>query len=558
MYRKEAAMKKFLFSVVLVLGVNYWAFAETVEVESKVAEACVYINSAQISRQAQASLKEGFNEVIFTNVPENLNEDTLTVSAKGQARAKILDAKIKKIFLEKPQSQRLRKLEEEIRKLEYKITELNNQQAVIREEREFLKSIKLHAARQIPEDLVTKMPETKELDSLYSLLKEKWQDTYIRELEISKEIRKINERLGKLRRELADIRRGEHKEKRVISIELDVEKAGSLTVSASYLMYQASWYPEYDARVDYEKQKVELICLGIVKQTSGEDWQDIKLTLSTAKPTISGRMPEIASWTLRPYQPHKAAKRRGVQMFAPAMEKLESGVGEVAEDKGLVEEEALMLYAQAEEKLTSVNYKITRAVDIKSDGTKHRLPVFEQDFSVKFEYSTTPKLSPFAYLVAEVINERENLLPAKVRIFLDEAYVGLSSIDAKGSGEEFDLYLGIDEGVKVKREKLKEETKEVWIAGIKRRNKVTITTYKTTVENYKSKNIKVNLFDQIPVSQSDQIAVKVLEMKPKPTEQDYEERIGVMRWELDIAPRKEQAVTFTYQVEHPRDMNIGL
>ncbi len=145
-----------------------------------------------------------------------------------------------------------------------------------------------------------------------------------------------------------------------------------------------------------------------------------------------------------------------------------------------------------------------------------------------------------------------------MRIFLGDTYVGSSSIDPVGKGEEFELYLGIDEAVKIEREKLEEETKEVWIAGIKRRNKVIKTTYKISIENYKNDDIKIDVFDHMPVSQSDQIAVKVLEMKPKPTQENYEDREGVMRWELTISPRQEKDIAYTYQVEHPRDMDIGL
>jgi len=548
-------MQRFLSIIIflLVFGVNLPAFCETIERESKVTKAIVYTDSSQITRQVEVQLKEGINEVVFSNVPENLNEGTLTVSAKGEARAKILDAKIKKIFLEKPESTLVRELEEKIQELEDKSSEFNNQQIVIREEREFLSSVKLHANQQIPKDLITKMPNAEELDSINNFLREKWQDTLVRELEIKKELRKINDRLGRLRKELAELRQARGKEKRIISVEVDVEKGGLLTVSASYLMYQASWYPEYDARVDYEERKVELVSLGIVKQTSGEDWQGIELTLSTAKPTISGRMPQLQSWILRPYRPkplHKA--KRDMLMYSVVEERGES------QGADLVEEQSPSLYAQLEEKLTSVNYKIGRFVDIKSDGTKHRLPVFSEEILVKFHYSTTPKLSPFAYLACKVTNEREQLLPASVRIFLGDTYIGSSSIDAIGKGEEFDLYLGIDEGVKVKREKLKEETKEVWIAGIKRRNKVIVATYKITVENYKSKGIKINVFDHTPIPQTDQIAVKLLNIKPKPSEEDYEDRKGVMRWELSIKPKGKKEIILTYQVEHPRDMDIGL
>lgn len=557
-------MRKCLLVCVLVLFGQQCGFADTIETESKVIAATVYTNSAQVTRAAQVDLKEGLHELVFTNVPEHLNENTLTVSAKGTARAKILDARIKKVFLEEAQSELVRKLEDEIQDLDDQVVALNNEQATIREKREFLRSINLHAAEQVPEDLITKTPDVQQLQALAAFIQEQWQETYQRELQIKQELREINKTLDRLRRELAQLRQATGKEKRVASIELDVEKAGALDVSVSYLMYQASWYPEYDARVDYEGQGVDLVCLGVVKQTSGEDWQDIQISLSTAKPTVSGRMPELQSWIIRPTPPLQA---RAKMSWAPAMDaaKLQEGVNMEYAARGAMQEkaersaeEATLAYAQAQEQLTSVTYQITHTAAIKADGTKHRLPIFEEKLKTDFFYSATPKLSPFAYLVAKVTNERESLLPAGVRIFLGDTYVGSSSIDAVGKGEEFELYLGIDEGVKVEREKTEEETKEVWIAGIKRNNKVLKATYKISVENYKGKDIRVNVFDHMPVSQSDNIVVKVLETRPKAAEEDYEDRKGVTCWELDVAPREEKEISYTYQIEYPRDMDIGL
>lgn len=169
-----------------IFGISHKSFCESLEVVSKVAEATIYASSAQITRQAEVNVKEGINEIVFANIPENLDESTLTVSAIGQAKAKILDAKVKRIFLEKPESERVKALEEEIIKLEDNITEFNSQSALIAEEREYLRSIRLFAGQQIPEDLVTKMPEVTTLDSLDTFLKQKWQDTYSRELEIKK------------------------------------------------------------------------------------------------------------------------------------------------------------------------------------------------------------------------------------------------------------------------------------------------------------------------------------------------------------------------------------
>jgi uncharacterized protein (TIGR02231 family) len=538
------------------------ASAQIIETESTVTKVIVYNDCAQISRQADLEVKEGFNEVVFTNVPERLKEDTLSVSARGTAPAKILDAKIKTIFLEKPQSEKIRELQNAIRALENNINGYNGQQGVINEEREFLKSVRLHANQQIPEDLVTKMPKTEDLNSWEGFIRDRWQDTFTRELEIKEKIKDASEKLDALRRELSQINQAAIKEKRIISVALEVEKAGTLNVMANYLISQAGWKPEYDARVNYEQQKVELVCAGIVIQKSGQDWKGVEVTLSTSKPTISGKMPELKSWWLRPYAPPRplyTAQGEAVSNRLMREKAAVCGAGmPLASQDKKQELDAEELFAQSEELPTSVNYKIARLVDIKSDGTEHRLPVFSRTFETNFQYTATPKLSPFAYLTAKVVNNEDQLLPAAVRVFLDGVYIGSSAISTVGKGEKLELYLGIDEGVKVKREKIKEEVKEVWIAGIKRNNKVVVLTYKITVENYKSKDIKIDLFDHMPVSQSDQIAVKVLELQPKPQEEGYKDRKGVMRWEFDIRPKGKSEVVLTYQVEYPRDMDIRL
>jgi len=517
----------------------------------------IYQNSAQVTRSAEVTLKQGVNEVVFQNIPENLDESTINVSAQG-VKARILDAKIKRIFLEKPVSENVTRIKDEIQALEDQASAENSALSVINEERKFLDSIKLFAGNQIPKDLVTKMPTADELKMTDDFIKEKWEDTFARELEIGKKLRDLNRKIEKLRNELGQLESGAgRKEKRVLSIEFDAEKEGTLTVSASYLMYQANWYPEYDARVNYESGKVEITCLGVVRQTGGEDWQGVDITLSTAKPTISGRMPELSSWVLNPVETLKYDKLQSVKVLrkvaasAPLTE-----IGSAVNDGAITADYAEYSYAQTDEKLTSIEYKIQRKSDIKTDGSMVKLPVFSREFSADFEYYSTPKLSPYAYLVAKVKNEDEQMMPANVRIFFGDTYVGSSRIDAVGKGESIDLYLGIDEGVKVKREKVKEETKDVWFAGIERPTKTVIISYKITAENYKGKSIKLNIFDQVPVAGTNKIAVKMLDINLKPNDENYKDRKGVMRWLLGMQSKDKKEIAFTYQVELPQEMSI--
>ena len=131
-----------------------------------------------------------------------------------------------------------------------------------------------------------------------------------------------------------------------------------------------------------------------------------------------------------------------------------------------------------------------------------------------------------------------------------------SGIGNIAPSEEFDLYLGIDENVKVKRELLEKKVDETLIAGIPSRTKKTTFKYKLTVENYKSKKIKVKLFEAIPVSEDDRIKIKINEISLEPDKEDWEDRKGIWLWELELDTQKKQEIFYTFTVEHPRDMLI--
>ena len=146
------------------------------------------------------------------------------------------------------------------------------------------------------------------------------------------------------------------------------------------------------------------------------------------------------------------------------------------------------------------------------------------------------------------------LLPGRVNIFLDGDFVGASRIENVGPGEEFDLYLGVDENVKVKRERIERKVDDTLIAGIPARTKRTEIKYKLTAENYKTKKIKVKLFEAMPVSENDQIKVKIDSPSVEPTQKDWKDRKGVWMWELELKPKGKREIYYSFTVEHPRQM----
>jgi len=537
--------------LILFIGVN--GYATEIEVKSEISEICVYTDSALINRVSRLELKTGTYQAAFTEIIPEVDENSLRVSAEGTAIIKLFGAQVKTEYLEEVPSERIKQLKEEIQKLEDEITRVENLKTILMEKKEFLNSITLFSNEQIPQDLMTRMPQISDLENILFFLDTELKDIYTQSLNCELEMRDLKNKVETLKRELSQVSGVQRKLKRSIIVELEVLKEGATDLKVSYLVKGASWNPIYDARANFEKSEVELVSYGVIKQVTGEDWLEVDCALSTAKPRVGGSMPYVASWFLRPYQP-EVMRDKVSAIPAPAYQ-----TEAFRKEAGALEEsvESEMRYATAEEKGIAVIYNLPSKISVKSDKSEHKFPISSQILPAEFNYSSYPRVSPFAYLGSRVTNSKGlQLLAGRVNIFLEGDFVGFSGIGNIAPSEEFDLYLGIDENVKVKRELLEKKVDETLIAGIPSRTKRTNFKYKLTVENYKSKKIKVKLFEAMPVSEDDRIKVKIDEINLEPAVKNWEDRKGVWLWELELDPQQKQEIFYTFTVEHPRDMQV--
>lgn len=550
-------------TVFLFLSTVVCALSSEIVADSRITEVTIYPDSALINRVANLKLNPGEYKVIFSNIIPEIDENSLRISGQGSAQVKLFGAQVKKEFLEEVPSEKIKQLQQQIQKLEDEIRQAQNLKALLLEEKNFLDSIRLFSRDQIPKELMTKMPTPKDLDETLKFLDTKLKENYSGIMDVDLKIRDTVNKIEVLRQELSQISGPVRKMKQSIVVELEALKPQELDLKVSYLAAGANWQPVYDARSSFEKNQIELISYGVIRQATGEDWDNAEISLSTAKPSIGGRMPYVSPWLLRPYQPRLDRWDGNVQVKRAVSYKIKSQsmafdeLGLEKEQKNLADAPAEVQYGKAEEKGIAVVYKLPRKAMIKSDGVEHKLPISSQVLQVKFAYSTYPRANACAYLGSRVTNAKDlQLLSGRVNIFLEGDFVGSSSIDNIAPGEEFDLYLGVDESVKVKRELVEKKVDDVLIAGIPSPTKKTIFKYKTTIENYKSRKITVLFFEATPVSEDERIKSKVSNVSLEPKEKDWQNRKGVWRWELDLEPKVRKEIFFTYTIEHPRDMQV--
>ncbi len=553
-------------SVFLIAG---YACAADVNATSHVSQVTVYASSAFVTRSATVSLKAGDTRVVFADIIPEFDENSLRVKGKGSAEVKILGAELKREYTEEQPAEKVRVLTDEMQAIQDQNAKLEYERQALAEEKQYLDSVRLFANQQIPKDLVTKMPSPQDLEGTLAFLDTKLKANFARGQEIDILLRESQKKLEALRRELQKISGPGQKVKRSVVVEVEVVKDGDLDLDISYSVYGASWRAVYDARSDFEKSEVELVSYGIVRQNTGESWDDVEMTLSTAQVTAGGNMPEVNSWFIRPYEPPRPMQAMDASSVVfsykangpvsrsksrnDGFEEMAAGMAAPASLKA----EAVNSYAQAETKGVSVSYKLTRRVTVKSDGEDHKLPVTSQVLAARFEYSAYPRMAPMAYLRSRVTNAKDlQLLGGRVNVFLNGDFVGTSNVESIAPGQEFDLYMGADENVKVKRELLEEKSDDVMLGGIPSPTKKVTYKYKLTVENYKAKASQVRLFEAIPVSENDRIKVKVSQVSLEPKEREWKNKKGVWLWEFQLAPKGKQEIFYTCQVDCPRDMRI--
>ncbi len=551
-------MKKTIFLSVVCFLVLPLAviFAAEISADSRIASVMIYPDSVLVTRQAQVKLSPGSNKVIFADIIPEVDENSLKVSLSENSGAKLLGAQLKQEYLEQVPSEQIQKLKDQIEAIEDDLKREQSLKSLLGEEKNYLDSIRFFSQGQLPKDLVTKTPSPAELEGTLKFLDAKLKENYATVMEVDLKARELSNKLQALRMEFSKISGGVQKLKRSILVELEAAKAQSAMVSISFLVRGASWQPLYDARANFEKSEVELISYANVKQNTGDDWQNVDLSLSTARPSVGGNMPYVEPWFLRPFQPQVYRENKVMALGGMRMKSAQYEAYDAAE-MAMPAAAPQVVYATSQEKGIAVVYTIPHKVSIKPDGTDNKLPVSTQMLKANFEYSAYPRAAASAFLGSRVVNAKDlQLLGARVNVFLEGDFVGSSSIPDIAPGEEFDLYLGADENVKVKRELLEKKVDETIIANIPSSTRKTNFKYKLTVENYKSRRIKVKLFEAMPIPQDDRIKAKIDKVSLEPKVKDWKDRKGVWLWELELDPRQKQEIAYSFTVEHPRDMQI--
>jgi uncharacterized protein (TIGR02231 family) len=296
---------------------------------------------------------------------------------------------------------------------------------------------------------------------------------------------------------------------------------------------------------------------GVVRQNTGEDWRDIALTLSTARPAIGGGPAPLTPWTLDVYQPRRPQRPDPSSTVLGSASLFKSARTETIPlnmpivTAEAVEQDAVFSTATVEAAATSATFRIAAPTTVASDNAPQKVAITTTKLAAAPEYLAIPKRLPAAFLTTKVINTSDYpFLAGALNVFLDGTFVAATQLRAAQPGEKFDLALGVDDGLALQRKLIRRFAEDTGLTNGGRR-----VTYEflLSIQNNKKTAERVVLHDQLPLSRNEKIVVKLLAPDAKDLKPDNE---GLLKWTLDLKPGEKREITLKFSVDHPADVEV--
>jgi hypothetical protein len=630
---------------------------EEVPLETDIVSATIYGRQAQIVRRGEVELEPGSVRLICGDLPEKFIETSLNVEGTGISGARIIGIDLRRTETSGVESPRYKELVEELEQLDAELTHLQIRRTALTNRKRLALSISQFSSDVGQEQLADGDFAPSYWDGILTFFETENITTDDRREELDDETSDHEERRAWILSELRSMQVGEGPGKEVV-VDCEIESGGSLTVELSYLIPDASWYPEYTVRYIERDDEVELTYAARIVQATGEDWKGVAALLSTATPHVGAAPPELlplyvggttgtirgrvtdastgrslpyanvyvlgtasgsitnadgvyvisdvaaGSHTLQvSYMGYRTAKRSRVRVSVGRVERVDFALDllELMADEMVVEAERPMVETRVSALATqpgivlvdgelhvrggraseveyyveppaiphvgaellgsefAANLVIPKPIDLETGAEPKRSLVVRERIPGNFVLQAVPRLSEHVFVKGTLTNPLAiPLLPGAAEVYVETVpegsstkvsnFVGKDRIKAVASGEEFEMYLGVDQNVKVEHILKKKET----ISKAKSKTTKVRYTYLISVENFRRGTTELRIADRVPVSTMREVKIDKLEFVPEPSEQTDE---GLLTWKLQMEHGEKREISIEYVVEYPSHLS---
>lgn len=540
-----------------------------IDLEAPIKEVTVYADCALITRRGSIQLDAGEHELRINNLPQFFR-DSLRAVGQGPQGTRILNVDITTAFHSRAPEVELQTLQDDLEHLKHQMHLLQARQSTLQERRQWLHTLG-EQSRDFAKGLAQGQMKPQDCADFFSFMADQSLQDAKASLDLEKQIRQMQSKIDAKQRELNAKQGNAPIDRLAAIITLELPTDTEMTLEVSYRVENASWYPQYDVRVqtndESSKGEVELMYMGMVQQATGERWENVALALSTARPSLTAVLPELKPWYIKAYMPPPpplmpyAAPQasnmpalgtmRTMAKTAPNNQISEDTFGSM-EAVAAAPVAAEIATATVERTGTALVFRVGHGVDIPSDNSPHKTTIARDQLPCEFDYVSAPILEENAHLRATITNITDRvLLKGDASIFLGSEYVGTTQVKMTAPNEQFQIFLGIDDAIKIKREPIERAVDK----GNLLQNDLRRSTYAylITVHSYAAAPRKIVILDHLPVPQHERIKVKILQIQPQPAEHT---KLEILTWKFTLPADGEQKIEYRFVIEQPQGLKV--
>jgi len=442
----------------LVLAAPSSRAAEPKAVKSKITAVTVYADRAQVTRTGSIDLGGSPTRHVVEGLPGWIDEESVRATV---ASGKILDVVVERTFLAEASEEAVRKADAAVNEIADQLQAITDEEAVIRAEIAQLESVRAFSLEKLPRDMATRETKISTFSDTVDYISDTLRKDRKQLRELASQRRTLQPQLQARTQARNELRARAQLEQRSVIVEVDGR--GRTTLTLTYLTPGATWEPLGELRAGSESSRVSLAQFAQVVQTTGEDWEGAELSFSTQRPAETLNVPEVQSLLLgtagaglsevlgrmgQSFQ--RASSAWGAQNEAYAQGKAEYRANVARQME--IQSRVVSTFDTLAERGTTAHYDALSSRPVRTDGKPIRVPIARNSFDTTPKLVAVPEVSLNAVRTAEIVNTASQpVLPGKVALFVDNAFVGTSELSFVAPGETFSAYLGVEDRVKISR-----------------------------------------------------------------------------------------------------------
>ena len=503
----------------------------------------LYPDGATVTRSLRIDGAPGVHELVVTDLPPGIDAASLRVAATGARVGTVALQRDRALPGEDMESDAVKAAREELQRLEAALRDRDARVAAIRARAQAAEDTVAFLRALGQSDNATSGDVNALADNVAARLTAARREMIAAETEAkAAEVGREQdvEAVDRARAALAALQSPDNPPAALV---ISLQTQGPAEISITSQTAEAGWAPAYDLRLSRADRAITLDRGLMVAQSTGEDWTDAALTLSTARPSGRVAASGVDPWFPRieeqvvydapaaPAPPVAMAERsRATVEVAPVV--LGGGVGN----------------AELSAIGTTVVYRYPTPVTIRTGADAVRLGMDSQTIPVEVMAEAVPLHDDSAYLRAEGTNTLPDvILPGSATLFADGAMVGQTQLPLIAAGDRLELGFGRIDGMRVER-RVPEQTEGE--RGLIRSLNQRVEVATLRVENLTAEAWPLRVVDRVPVSTQDDLVVD-WSANPPPTETDPDGERGVLVWRTEIAPKSVHEITLTTRMRWP-------